>query len=254
MVSIEKNKERTYTSSEVFMEQREVQGICYCLIRKRGMRKVHLRIGNEGQVVVSAPYWVKLSDIEKFVVKCRAMIERVEKTVPTHSYDTGDSILLLGKPRSLEVIKTSKLKKTMAQYCIEDEKIIVYVGSKDIELIKQAIKQMYVNTVADVLASRVPYWANVVQARKVASYGVNRSKTKWGVCYTKERRLYLSYMCAILPYELIDMTVLHEVCHLRENGHGPAFWALMKSQMPDLEKRKAQLREISKQGLTYNLV
>ena len=251
---MERNLYNGYNLPRGFMEQREVQGISYCLIRKRGMRNLHLRIGNEGQVVVSAPFWVKLSKIEEFVVKCKGMIEKVENTVPTHSYDTGDTIMLLGKPRTLEVVQVQQLKKTMAQYSIEDEKIMVYVGNKDIGLIKAAIKQMYIDTVAEVLSSRVPYWVRETQAGEVPAFGVNRAKSKWGVCYPQERRLYLSYMCAILPYELIDMTVLHEVCHLRERGHGPEFWALMKAHMPDLDKRKAQLRDFSKMGLTYNLV
>jgi predicted metal-dependent hydrolase len=236
------------------MEQREVQGISYCLVRKRGMRNLHLKFDNQGQVVVSAPYFVKLSEIEGFVVKCRSMIERVESNVPKHTYDTGDIILLLGKPRSLEVVETQQIKKTMAQYDIEDEKIVVYVANKDIGIVKTAIKQIYVDTVAKVLESRVPYWVKETQAGEVPVFGVNRAKSKWGVCYPRERRLYLSYMCAILPYELIDMTVLHEVCHLKERGHGPSFWALMRAHMPDLDKRKAQLREVSKMGLTYNLV
>lgn len=236
------------------MEQREVQGISYCLVRKRGMRNLHLKFDNQGQVVVSAPYFVKLSEIEGFVVKCRSMIERVETNVPKHTYDTGDSIVLLGKPRTLEVVETPQIKKTMAQYGIEDEKIVVYVADKDIGIVETAIKQIYMDTVAQVLESRVPYWVKETQAGEVPVFGVNRAKTKWGVCYPRERRLYLSYMCAILPYELLDMTVLHEVCHLKERGHGPSFWALMKSHMPDLDKRKAQLREVSKMGLTYNIV
>ena len=236
------------------MEQREVQGISYCLVRKRGMRNLHLKFDNQGQVVVSAPYFVKLSEIEGFVVKCRSMIERVESNVPKHTYDTGDSLMLLGEPRTLEVVETPQIKKTMAQYAIKNEKIVVYVANKDIGVVKEAIKQMYIDTVAKVLESRVPYWVKETQAGEIPAFGVNRAKTKWGVCYPRERRLYLSYMCAILPYELIDMTVLHEVCHLKERGHGPSFWALMRAHMPDLDKRKAQLREISKMGLTYNLV
>lgn len=236
------------------MEQREVQGISYYLIRKRGMRNLRLRLNNEGCVVVSAPYSVKITDINNFVLRCESKIKRVEKNIPRHTYKTGDQILLFGKDRFLEVIESPLQLKTMAQYCVEDEKIIVYVKNKDIGLVKQAIKQMYIDTVAEVISSRIPYWVNMVQAGGPVNFGVNKAKTKWGVCYPKERRLYLSYMCAILPYELIDMVALHEVCHLKVEGHGPAFWALMRSYMPDLDKRKVQLKEVSKKGFTYNLV
>ena len=236
------------------MEQREVLEVAYYLNRRRGMRYLRLKFDKEGRVVVSAPYSTSITKINEFVTKYADKIKQFEKTVPQHSYQTGDKILFLGKERTLEVQIDPFFKKTMAQYRIEDEKIIIIVAKEDIGLVKEAIKQMYIATVQEVLASRVSYWVNKTQAGQVPSFGVNRAKSKWGVCYPKERRLYLSYMCAILPYELIDMTVLHEVCHLKVAGHGPAFWALMKAHMPDLEKRKAQLKEVSKLGLTFNLV
>ncbi len=236
------------------MEHREVQGISYFLIRKRGMRNLRLKLNNEGCVVVSAPYSAKITDINNFVLRCESKIKKVEKNIPQHTYRTGDAILLFGKDRFLEVIETSLQSKTMAEYCINDEKIVISVENKDIGLVKQTIKQIYVDTVTEVISSRIPYWVSMVQTGELVRFGVNKAKTKWGVCYPKERRLYLSYMCAILPYELIDMVALHEVCHLKVAGHGPAFWALMRSYMPDLDKRKAQLKEISKKGLTYNLV
>ncbi len=236
------------------MEQREVQGVIYYLNRRRGMRNLRLRMDKQGLVTVSAPYSASLSKIDAFVAKYADKIKQFEKSVPQHTYQTGDSILLLGKERTLEVQLDPLLKKTIAHYRIEDEKIIVKAGAEDIELVKAAIRQMYIDTVQEVLESRVPYWLDKVQAGPVLDFGVNRAKTKWGVCYPKEKRLYLSYMCAILSYELIDMTVLHEICHLKVSSHGPVFWALMKAYMPDLDKRKAQLREISKMGLSYNLV
>ena len=132
-------------------------------------------------------------------------------------------------------------------------KITVYVKKKDIGLVKKEIKKLYVDTVSKVLASRVEYWAAEVGV-EVPNYGVNNAKSKWGVCYPTQNRLYLSYMCAVLPYELIDMTVLHEVCHLKIHGHGRLFCALMEVHMPDLDERKARLRGLSKTGMNLNLV
>ena len=164
-------------------------------------------------------------------------------------------IPLLGGVKALEVVDrplTSETRK-MSQYSIDGEKIIVYAKNKDIGLVKKEIKKLYVDTVSKALASRVDYWAYEIGV-EVPRYGVNNAKTKWGVCYPSQRRLYLSYMCAVLPYGLIDMTVLHEVCHLKINGHGRLFWVLMKEHMPDLDERKARLREISKTGVNLNLV
>ncbi|MBQ5364595.1 MAG: M48 family metallopeptidase, partial [Spirochaetales bacterium] len=114
-------------------------------------------------------------------------------------------------------------------------------------------KALYIKTIEDILKDRVPYWCAQVGVA-VPAFGVNRAKGKWGVCYPLEKRLYLSYMCATLPRNLIDMTVLHEVCHLRYSGHGKRFWALMHKHMPDLDERKAGLSALVRSGWSMNIV
>lgn len=237
------------------MQRRECNGIVYFLNRRKGLRNLRVHIDSQGRVMVSAPYYVPFSKVDGFVAANSQWIVQHVGLVPVHTYETGDMIPWLGGVKALEVVDrplTSETRK-MSQYSIDSGKIIVYAKKRDIGLVKKEIKKLYVDTVSNVLASRVDYWAYEIGV-EVPIYGVNNAKSKWGVCYPTQNRLYLSYMCAVLPYELIDMTVLHEVCHLKVHGHGQPFWALMKEHMPDLDERKARLREISKAGMNLNLV
>jgi predicted metal-dependent hydrolase len=43
------------------------------------------------------------------------------------------------------------------------------------------------------------------------------------------------------PAAAMEYVVAHEVCHLAERHHGPAFWAKLGEAMPDWNERKAAL-------------
>lgn len=228
--------------------ERNAAGISYRLRRNRGQRNLRLRIDPSGSVIVSAPYYATVAEIDEFVVKSASWIADHTGRVASHSYTTGDFVPFLGEKKTLMVIEGKK-----ARYDVVDDKIIVTVRNQDINAVKKQIKALYVATVMDIMVERVPYWCGEL-CLDVPEFGVNHSKGKWGVCYPMEKRLYLSYMCATLPKDLIDMTVLHEVCHLRYSGHGKRFWALMEKHMPDLDERKAGLNAIVKSGWSMNIV
>ena len=228
--------------------ERNAAGISYRLRRNRGQRNLRLRIDPSGSVIVSAPYYATVAEIDEFVVKSASWIADHTGRVASHSYTTGDFVPFLGEKKTLMVIEGKK-----ARYDVVDDKIIVTVRNQDINAVKKQIKALYVATIMDIMVERVPYWCGEL-CLDVPEFGVNHSKGKWGVCYPMEKRLYLSYMCATLPKDLIDMTVLHEVCHLRYSGHGKRFWALMEKHMPDLDERKAGLNAIVKSGWSMNIV
>ncbi len=240
------------------MEKREIEGFIYFLTRRKGQKRLGLRIDDKGLIKVSAPYYVSYSKLDDFVSSNSQWIIQHQKNVPVRTYETGDKVALLGQQKALLVRDFSlsdnvNKRRTMSYYIINGEEIVVYAKNKDINLVKKEIKKMYINIVSKVLSDRVSFWAGKVGVN-VPFYGVNSAKTKWGLCYPSQNRLYLSYMCAVLPYDLIDMIILHEVCHLKIAGHGEPFWSLMKTFMPDLEERKTRLRQISKTGIARNLV
>ena len=228
--------------------EKSVAGIDYTLIRNRGQRSLRVHLDPYGHPIVSAPYHASQAEIDDFVTKSATWIEKHREKVSEHDYSTGDFVPYLGKKMTLMVIAGKR-----GRYDVIDDKIIVTTRTNEVDQVKKQIKNLYMDTVKSYMDRLVPYWCSAL-GLKVPEYGVNRAKGKWGVCYPAERRLYLSYMCATLPENLIDMTVLHEVCHLVYGGHGKSFWNLMRSQMPDLEKRKAELASIAKSGWSMNIV
>lgn len=69
--------------------------------------------------------------------------------------------------------------------------------------------------------------------RKVRITG---ARSKWGSC-SGAKTISLSCYLLLLPPELIDFVMLHELAHTREMNHGPAFYDLLNAMTEGQEPR-----------------
>jgi predicted metal-dependent hydrolase len=73
---------------------------------------------------------------------------------------------------------------------------------------------------------------------------VRNQGTVWGSASPKGN-IQLNARLAVLPPELADYVILHELVHTLVRGHGRAFWHELERRMPDARRRQARLREYS---------
>lgn len=71
--------------------------------------------------------------------------------------------------------------------------------------------------------------------------GVRRMVTRWGTCVPARGRIWLNLALLARPPALLEYVVVHELAHLREPSHGPAFRSLMDASLPDWRERRAAL-------------
>lgn len=70
---------------------------------------------------------------------------------------------------------------------------------------------------------------------------IKNQKSRWGSC-SKNKNLNFSYKIALLPLEITDYIIVHELCHLKEFNHSPQFWKLVFQTVPDYIKKRKQLK------------
>jgi predicted metal-dependent hydrolase len=72
---------------------------------------------------------------------------------------------------------------------------------------------------------------------------IRNQKTRWGSCSAKNN-LSLNIKLALLPDELRDLILVHELVHTRIKNHGPDFWRELKSIYPDARKLDRQVNRL----------
>ena len=74
-----------------------------------------------------------------------------------------------------------------------------------------------------------------------ARIAIRDQRTRWASCSSRGT-LSFSWRLVLAPPEVLRYVVVHELCHLREANHGPAFWALVERALPDWRLRRDWLR------------
>jgi predicted metal-dependent hydrolase len=70
---------------------------------------------------------------------------------------------------------------------------------------------------------------------------IRNQKTRWGSC-SKKGNLNYNYKIALIPEDLADYIIVHELCHLQEFNHSKNFWNLVAKAIPDYQERRRKIR------------
>jgi len=73
---------------------------------------------------------------------------------------------------------------------------------------------------------------------------VENQNSRWGSCTPSDRSIRLSTRLQGMPAWVIDYVLVHELAHLLESGHTPAFW-LWVDRFPKAERAKGFLEGVA---------
>jgi predicted metal-dependent hydrolase len=82
------------------------------------------------------------------------------------------------------------------------------------------------------------------RAKPLTVRWVENQNSRWGSCTPSDRSIRLSTRLQGMPMWVIDYVLVHELAHLIETGHTPAFWSWV-DRFPKAERAKGFLEGVA---------
>ena len=91
------------------------------------------------------------------------------------------------------------------------------------------------------VTERVRYFAPLVGVT-YNQIATRAQRTRWGSCSSKGN-LNFNCLLGLVPSEVLDYVIVHELCHRKELNHSDRFWNEVFRILPDYKARKQWLKD-----------
>jgi hypothetical protein len=222
-------------------------------LRRARRRSIGFVVGVDG-LTVSAPRWVGLADLEAALRDKQAWIlrklheqrERARRVAAARvDWRDGTGIPFLGETviLVLDPRVTGAVLNTDAQALPGVPRLLLHLGLPQTaapEQIRDAAQSWLQRQARRIFEERCALFAPRlgVQMKRLS---LSSASTRWGSA-SGDGSIRLNWRLVHFGLPVIDYVVTHELAHLREMNHSPAFWEVVRAALPDFEQARGQLR------------
>ena len=121
-----------------------------------------------------------------------------------------------------------------------DDRIIVESSSLQALQVQAVLEHWYRQQAIVFAQTRVAYFSSGFP-KKPQQVKISGARKRWGSC-SASGNLNFAWRCMILPKEVFDYIVVHELSHLIHFNHSKAFWHQVATVMPDYQRRQQWLK------------
>jgi hypothetical protein len=152
----------------------------------------------------------------------------------------SNTILFLGKIYNLQTVRDTGFSVTISTTL---RKITVHLTN--LRECKNEIKQWYCTETRRVVTERLELITrmnpNLPAYNKIS---IKDHTSRWASC-SEKKNLNFSLLLAMLPIQLIDYVIIHELAHLVQLNHSKRFWDVVMEMDPEFQSHRKLLHKYS---------
>lgn len=247
--------------------KRADQGGGECVVAyelRRGQRKTIGFVVSGDGLVVSAPRWVPLYEIDKALHDKSSWIlsklvqaqERQQRLADMQVQwqegavipFMGENVIIVLDPRqedgSIRATHPMAQLHTDAHTLPGITRLTLHVGlphQASAERIRDAVQAWLMRQAKRVFEERLNHFAPRLGV-KWTKLSLSNATGRWGSAGA-DGAIRLNWRLIHFRLSVIDYVVVHELSHLRVMDHSPRFWSTVESIMPNYTEQKSQLRD-----------
>ncbi|MGF0034688.1 M48 family metallopeptidase [Bariatricus sp. SGI.154] len=156
----------------------------------------------------------------------------------------ADGQVIVRSPYSISKNQIDQFVKEKRAWILRQQEELQNAREKK-TVITEEMRRQGVRKALEHIPERVAYYASIMGV----SYGritIREQKTRWGSCSDKGN-LNFNWKLVLMPEEVLDYVVVHELAHRKEMNHSKEFWKIVEKVFPDYKERRKTLTEMGKQ-------
>ncbi|MGE4586833.1 MAG: M48 family metallopeptidase [Mangrovibacterium sp.] len=215
-----------------------------CITKNIRSRRIRLRVGPDGKVLLSMPPAGSEQKALDFVRAKSDWILKQQSAVKAGLTVFEPAGCFRTRFHALQVIRDGRAKVSAR---VEDGLIRIGIPREcDCKLpgIQQFIRDVIVKVMQQEARVYLPVRLTELSVQHGFCFGkvvVKQVKTRWGSC-SQQNNINLNLHLMRLPSRLTDYVLLHELVHTVEKNHGPGFWQLLGKICPGARELDRQLK------------
>lgn len=216
-------------------------------LKKSERKTTSIYIERDGAVSVIAPAPFEIDKIEQIIESKRSWIYRnlaewedLNRTRVHREYVNGESFLYFGRHYRLQLVDVDNVHDELQTEALKFLNGQFWLRKDAVQKAPEHFKLFYKTKLQKKLKERFKQYQSKM-GLEPTDVKVMELQNRWGSC-TGKGVLNFHWKCAMLPLSVLDYVVVHELAHIEQADHSPAFWRSVEKVMPGYEVHKKWLK------------